>query len=206
MEKAYPKTIFMSKKPEDNIDLSPEALSAMQDAQKDMNFEEELNIAQDAEPANDTASINQAYQDEVTNLKDQLLRALAEQENTRKRAEKNMADARNYAVAGFAKDLLEVADNLRRALDAVPEDQRAGNVLMEGVQATERAMLSVFDRHGLKQIAPEKNVEKFDANMHEVMFEAPMEGMETRTIIEVLEVGYTLNGRLIRPARVGVVK
>ncbi len=195
----------MNKKTEDNIDISPEAMAAMEDAQADMNLEEELNLEQ-PEPANDAASVNQAYQDEVTCLKDQLLRSLAEQENTRKRAEKNMSDARNYAVAGFAKDLLEVADNLRRALDAVPEADRIDNPLMEGVTATERAMLAVFDRHGLKQIAPEKTVEKFDANSHEVMFEAPMEGLEAGTIIEVLEVGYTLNGRLIRPARVGVVK
>lgn len=181
-------------KPEDNIDLSPEAVAAMQGGE-----------APEAAPANDEQQ--PSLEEEVGILKDQLLRALAEQENTRKRAEKSVSDARQYAVTGFAKDLLEVADNLKRALDAVPEEEREGNLLLEGVEATQRAMLAVFDRHGLKQVTPEKGKDMFDAHLHEAMFEAPAgEGQQAGLIIEVLEVGYTLNGRLIRPARVGVVK
>lgn len=139
--------------------------------------------------------------EEIAALKDQYLRALAEMDNTRKRAEKSVSDARSFAISGFARDLLEVADNLRRAHDAIPEGDKDG-ALAQGVLATERALLATFERNGLKQIDPMG--EKFDANMHEVMFEGP--GEEPGTIIAVLEVGYTLNDRLLRPARVGVAK
>ncbi len=167
---------------EDNIDLSPEA-QAMR--------------AEPAAPAPD------ARDDEIAALKDQLLRALAEMDNTRKRAEKTAADARSYAIAGFARDLLDVADNLRRAIDAVPETER-DNALMQGIMATERALLSTFERNGLKRIAPTDG--KFDAHLHEVMFEQPSGSIEPGSIVALLEPGYTLNDRLLRPARVGVAK
>lgn len=172
----------MSDPIQDNVDLSPEA-QAMKDA-----------------PKNDNASRDE----EIALLKDQYLRALAEMENTRKRAEKSVSDARSYSIAGFAKDLLDVADNLRRAHDAIPEDQKDG-ALAQGVLATERALLATFERNGLKQIDPMG--ETFDPNLHEVMFEGPgEEGQPAGTVIAVLEVGYTLNDRLLRPARVGVAK
>ncbi len=170
----------MTQEPEDNIELSAEA-TARQEAEAQTDPREE----------------------EIAGLRDQLLRALAEMDNTRKRAEKSVADARSYAISGFARDLLEVADNLRRAHDAIPDDQKE-SALAQGILATERALLSVFERNGLKQIAPEN--EKFDAHLHEAMFEQPMEGVEAGTIIALLEPGYTLNDRLIRPARVGVSK
>ena len=175
----------MTQDPQDNIELSAEA-QARQEA--------------DTHTATET---HDPRDEELANIKDQLLRALAEMDNTRKRAEKSVSDARSYAISGFARDLLDVADNLRRAHDAIPETDKDG-ALAQGVLATERALLSVFERNGLKQVNPEGA--KFDANVHEAMFEQPVEGTEPGTIIAVLEVGYTLNDRLIRPARVGVSK
>lgn len=171
----------MSDPIQDNVDLSAEAQ------------------AMKPEPAQ-----GKPESEEVAVLKDQLLRALAEADNTRKRAEKSVQEARAYGIAGFARDLLEVADNLRRAHDAIPEDQKDG-ALAQGVLATERALLSIFERNGLKKTDPLG--EKFDAHLHEVMFEGEGgEGQEKGTVIAVLEPGYLLNDRLLRPARVGVAK
>jgi molecular chaperone GrpE len=169
---------------EDSVELSEAALAA-QAADKDT-------------PEKDTRD------EEIAALKDQLLRALAEMDNTRKRADKTAADARAYAIAGFARDLLDVADNLRRAIEAVPEAERAGNVVIEGVEATERALLAAFERNGLTKIAPTDG--KFDAHLHEVMFEGEANGAEAGSIIALLEPGYMLGDRLLRPARVGVAK
>ena len=112
-----------------------------------------------------------------------------------------------YAVAGFAKELLSVADNLRRALDSLPEaearDERTRS-LLAGVEATERELLWVFERHGIRRIDP--NGERFDHNFHEAIFEAERPGKPGGTIIEVLQPGYVLHDRLLRPAMVGVAK
>lgn len=144
---------------------------------------------------------------ERDDIRDKMMRALAEAENTRKRAEKMQSDTQKYAVAGFAKDMLDIADNLRRALDAISEEQLADDtvkLLHEGVAATERVMLSNFEKHGIEKIEPTSG--KFDPNFHEVMFEAPTPGKQTGEIIQLLEPGYVLHGRLLRPARVGVAK
>lgn len=142
---------------------------------------------------------------ERDDMRDKMMRALAEAENTRKRAEKMQADTSKYAVAGFAKDMLDIADNLRRALDAIPEDQReATKTFLEGVEATERVMLSAFEKHGIKKIEPTEG--KFDPNFHEVMFEAEVPGKQSGEIIQLLEAGYVIHDRLLRPARVGVAK
>lgn len=147
-------------------------------------------------------------EDELAKTKEQLLRALADAENTRKRAQKEREDASRYAIAGFSKDMLDIADNLRRALDAVPEDlldtePRIKN-LVDGIQATERAMLNTFEKNGIQKLEPLGDV--FDPNFHEVMFETPGTGKPAGEIIQVIEVGYTLKDRLLRPARVGVAK
>src|SRR5437667_7764640 len=138
---------------------------------------------------------------------DQLLRALAETENVRRRAQREREDASRYAVAGFVKDLLSVADNLRRALESVPaseiRDERTRS-LLEGVAATERDLLGVFERHGIKRVDP--NGEAFDHNFHQAIFEAERPGTPGGTIIEVLQPGYVLHDRLLRPAMVGVAK
>ncbi len=141
-------------------------------------------------------------------LRDQLLRALADAENTRRRAQRDKEDTARFAVAGFARDLLTTADNLRRALDAVPQDARQQDsalaALMDGVEVTERELLTVFERHGLTRIDPVG--EKFDPNYHQAMYEVPDSGHVPGTVAHVMQPGYVLNGRLLRPAMVGVAK
>ena len=139
--------------------------------------------------------------------RDQQLRALAELENVRRRAQRERADAEKYAVTGFARELLSVADNLRRALDSLPEaeakDDRTKS-LLAGVAATERELLAAFERHGLKRIDPIG--ERFDHNFHQAVFEAENTGRPAGTVVEVLQPGYVLSDRLVRPAMVGVAK
>ena len=147
-----------------------------------------------------------ALQAELDKTKDQMLRALAEAENSRKRAIKERDDASKYAVAGFAKDMLTVADNLRRALEAVPPDARAADPriknLIEGIEATQREMLKALEQNGIRKIDPLD--ELFNPNFHEVLFESPGTGKPPGTVTQVIETGYLLHDRLLRPARVGV--
>lgn len=149
-----------------------------------------------------------ALEAEVASLKDQLLRAMAETENVRRRAQRDREDALKYAVTGFAKDLLAVADNLRRALEATPpevqETSEAIKSLAVGVEATERQLLAAFDRHGVKRL--EVVGQPFDPNFHQVMFEIENTGKPAGAIVQELQAGYVLNGRLLREAMVGVAK
>jgi molecular chaperone GrpE len=163
-----------------------------------------------ADPAAEDASPEAriaALEAEIAEQKDRLLRALAETENVRRRAQRDLEDASKYAVAGFARDLLSVADNLRRALESLPEsevkDERTRS-LLEGVAATERELLGVFERHGVKRLDPEG--ERFDHNFHQAIFEAERLGKPGGTVIEVLQPGYVLHDRLLRPAMVGIAK
>ena len=148
-----------------------------------------------------------ALEAELAEQKDRLLRALAETENVRRRAQREREDSARYAVTGFAKDLLSAADNLRRALESLPEadvkDERTRS-LLAGVAATERELLSVFERHGIRRIDPKG--EPFDHNFHQAIFEAKREDQPTGTVVEVLQPGYALHDRLLRPAMVGVAK
>jgi molecular chaperone GrpE len=148
-----------------------------------------------------------ALEAELAEHKDRLLRALAETENTRRRAQREREDAAKYAISGFAKDLLSAADNLRRALDSLPEatagDERTRN-LLAGVAATERELLAAFERHGIRRIDPVG--EPFDHNFHQAIYEADRADRPVGTIIEVLQPGYLLHDRLLRPAMVGVAK
>ncbi|TIV71501.1 MAG: nucleotide exchange factor GrpE [Mesorhizobium sp.] len=135
-------------------------------------------------------------------LKDRALRVAAEMENLRRRTARDVHDARTYAVANFARDMLSVSDNLRRALDAIPAEAKASGdagftALIDGVDLTERAMLSALERHGVKKLAPEG--EKFDPNFHQAMFEAG-------TVVQVVQPGYSIGERVLRPAMVGVSK
>ncbi len=145
---------------------------------------------------------------EVASLKDQLLRAMAETENTRRRAQRDREDASKYAVSGFAKDLVGVADNLRRALEAVPPEGREKDEMLKslavGVEATERQLLGSFERAGIKKVDP--TGELFDPNFHQVMFEIENTGKPAGTVVQVLQPGYTIHGRLLREAMVGVAK
>ena len=144
---------------------------------------------------------------ELADTKDRMLRALAETENVRRRLQRERDDARRYAVADFAKDLLSPVDNLRRALDAMPEsevtDPRTKS-LRDGVAAIERELLAALERHGLQRIDPKG--ERFDHNFHQAIFEAERPDLPAGTVVEVLQPGYVLHDRLLRPAMVGVAK
>lgn len=144
----------------------------------------------------------------VAEFRDQALRALAEAENTRRRAQREREDTAKYAVVGFARDLVTVADNLRRALDAVPEDQREANELVKtlvvGVEATERQLLSAFDRVGIVKMEPLG--EPFDPNLHQVMFEVEDPVKAPGTVVQIMQAGYKIHDRLLREALVGVAK
>jgi len=149
----------------------------------------------------------EAVESELTATKDRLLRALAETENVRRRFQREREDAQKYAISGFAKDLLTVVDNLRRALDAMPEaevTEPRTRSLLDGVAATERELLAAFERSGLTRIDPKG--ERFDHNFHQAIFEAERPGAPAGTVIEVLQPGYLLHDRLLRPAMVGVAK
>jgi molecular chaperone GrpE len=144
---------------------------------------------------------------ELAEQNDRLLRSLAETENVRRRGQREREDAAKYAVAVFAKDLLSAADNLRRALESLPEaevrDERIRS-LLTGVAATERDLLSIFERHGIRRIDPKG--EPFDHNFHQAIYEVERPDKPGGTIIEVLQPGYVLVDRLLRPAMVGVAK
>lgn len=149
-----------------------------------------------------------ALRAEVSDLKDQLLRSIADLENARKRHAKEREDAVKYAASKFARDMLEVADNLRRALESVPEGAGRDDLpepvrnLVEGVEATERTLLQAFERNGIQRI--EALGRKFDPNLHEAMFELEDSSQPTGTVVQVLAPGFTIADRLLRPAQVGV--
>ncbi len=147
-------------------------------------------------------------QTEVETLRDHLLRAKAEVQNILKRSEREKSEIAQYAIAGFARDLLSVADNLRRALEAVPPDAAdnpALKALVEGVEMTERELLSVFERHGVRRIAP-KPGERFDHTHQQAVAEVESEDHAPGAVAEVYQVGYALGERLLRPAMVAVAK
>jgi molecular chaperone GrpE len=137
-------------------------------------------------------------------LRDRMLRALADAENSRKRAERDRREAEQYGGSKLARDLLPVYDNLRRALDAAGEEQRAAaSGVIEGVELTLRELLSVFAKHGVTPVAPEVG-DTFDPQLHQAMFEAPVPGTKAGDIIQVMAEGFMLHDRLLRPAQVGV--
>jgi molecular chaperone GrpE len=186
----------------------PEATPTQEEAAANNNVED-VSTASDAPAAEELSAEARiaALEAELAERKDHLLRALAETENVRRRAQREREDAAKYAVAGFAKELLSVADNLRRALDSLPEaeagDERTRS-LLAGVEATERELMSVFERHGIRRIDPAG--ERFDHNLHQAIFEAERPGKRGGMVIEVLQPGYVLHDRLLRPAMVGVAK
>jgi molecular chaperone GrpE len=159
-----------------------------------------------AEPAVADAG---ALAQDVAELKDRLLRALAEMENLRRRTEREVADARAYGISAFARDLLAVADNMRRALDAFGAEPHeapdAGTkALLEGVDLTERELLKTLEKHGVRKLDPEGA--KFDPHFHQAMYEVPDESVPAGTIVQVVQPGYTIGERVLRPALVAVAK
>ncbi|MGO9005182.1 MAG: nucleotide exchange factor GrpE [Beijerinckiaceae bacterium] len=151
----------------------------------------------------------QSLQRENADLKDRLLRSLADIENMRRRTDREVADAKIYGVTAFARDMLTFADNLRRAVENVPSDLRAQaeapiKALIEGIELTERDFLSRLTCHGVKKLDPLGA--KFDPNMHDALYEVADETKPSGTVIQVVEEGYTIGDRVLRPAKVGVAK
>ncbi|WP_272010149.1 nucleotide exchange factor GrpE [Roseovarius sp. ZX-A-9] len=141
---------------------------------------------------------------ERDSLQDKFMRALADAENVRKRAERDRREAENYGGSKLARDLLPVYDNMKRALDTVNEDQKAAAPgLIEGIELTMRELLNVFGRHGIQIVSPEIG-DRFDPQQHEAMFEAPLPGTNAGDIIQVSTEGFMLHDRILRPAQVGV--
>ncbi|KQO59356.1 molecular chaperone GrpE [Methylobacterium sp. Leaf469] len=142
-------------------------------------------------------------------FKDRVLRTLAEMENLRRRTEREVADARTYAVTNFARDMLNAADNIRRALESVPEAERTGatgafKALLDGIELTERDLGKTLERHGVKSIDPKG--QRFDPNRHQAMFEVPDAEVPSGTVVQVMQSGYVIGDRTLRPALVGVAK
>jgi molecular chaperone GrpE len=150
-----------------------------------------------------------ALEREHAETKDRLLRALAEMENLRKRTDREIAESRLYSLTSFARDLLVVADNMRRALDAVAPELRSSaeggvKALIEGVELTERELLKALEKNGVRQFTPQG--EKFDPNVHQAMFEIPDATVPAGSVVQVVQPGYMLGDRVLRPALVGVSK
>lgn len=173
----------------------------------DMNQQEHVEELTE-ELAEEGLSREEELEAEVEKLKEQLLRTLAELENYRKRAEREREDMAKYAVTNFARELLTVSDNLRRALESVPGDHKESENLLDGllkgVEITEKELLSIFSKHSIEKIDPMG--EPFNHEVHQAMFEAEDENHKPGTVVQVLQPGYILHGRLLRPALVGVAK
>ncbi len=163
----------------------------------------EMEAETEAEADSDTETLAA----EIADLKDQLLRALAEGENLRKRAAREREDSARYGISNFARDVVAVADNLRRAIDSLPTENAGEEVvktLTEGVSATLRQLDAAFENHGIERIDPAG--EPFDHNLHQAMFEDPNSDQPPGTVIQVIQHGYKIHDRLLRPAMVGVAK
>ncbi len=165
--------------------------------------------ANDSGPAKPPADDPAALKAEVADMKDKLLRTLAEMENLRRRTEREVADQRQYAVASFARDMLTVGDNLRRAIEAVPKDQRgSGDMaldgLIDGVEMTERGLEQSLAKHGVRRV--EAKGLKFDPSFHQAMFEVAMPDALPGTVAEEIQAGYAIGDRVLRPVLVSVVK
>lgn len=178
------------------------------EARRDGAAETQPGEAQKGAPGADAEAFAAALA-ERDEMKDRLLRTLAEMENLRRRTEREVADARAYAVTSFARDILGSADNLQRALDSVPADARASaegalKGLIEGIELTERELAKTLERHGVKLIDPKG--QRFDPNRHQAMFEVPDSSVPNGTVVQVMQTGYSIGDRVLRPAMVGVSK
>lgn len=181
-----------TEKPENAKDETHEHVSALADAAAQ---------ASTGEPEPFT-ELENLYAENAA-LKDRVLRAMAEVENVRRRAEKEVSDARAYGAANFARDMLTFADNLGRALENAPKDaDGALKTMIEGVGVIAADFQSRLARHGVKKMEPQG--QKFDPNQHEALFEIPDESVPTGAVLQVVEPGYTIGDRVLRPAKVGV--
>jgi molecular chaperone GrpE len=156
----------------------------------------------------ETGSV-EALTKEASEARDKMLRTLAEMENLRKRTAREVADARTYGITGFARDVLDIADNLQRALDALPAEARDNadpglKALIEGVELTERSLLNTLEKNGVKKFDPAG--QKFDPNFQQAMYEVPDASVPSGTVVQVVQTGYMIGERVLRPALVGVSK
>ncbi|MEO3997737.1 nucleotide exchange factor GrpE [Mesorhizobium sp. CAU 1732] len=195
----------MSEQPKD--ERAPEQTTAKSEYAEMAATGEDFQAETEAQDADYEAVVRLVKENEE--LKDRALRAAAEMENLRRRTQRDVQDAKAYAIANFARDMLQVSDNLRRALDAIPAEAKdsgdAGfKALIEGVDITERAMLSALERHGVKKLDPQG--EKFDPHFHQAMFEVPNPDVPNNSVIQVVQTGYVIGERVLRPAMVGVAK
>jgi molecular chaperone GrpE len=162
----------------------------------------------EAKPQDAGAEDDSASEERITELEERLKRAIAEQENLRKRMEREKADTARYAIANFAREVLGIADNIQRAIDAVPKDAASHDPalksFLEGIEVTERELHKSMERHGIAKLNPEG--EKFDPNYHQAMFEIPTSDMPSGMVMQVVQPGYVLEDRVLRPALVGVSK
>ena len=167
-------------------------------------FSADTAAAETSTPANE----NEQLQKEAADLKDRLLRSLAETENVRRRAEREREDTAKYAMTGFARDILGVADNLSRALASLGPDARGKDpsldALISGIELTDRELNSVFERNGIRRVDP--SGERFDPNLHQAMMEVDDPSKPSGTVVQVLQTGYVIRDRLLRPAMVAVSK
>lgn len=161
----------------------------------------------EAEDEDNSAEELAALREDLEKARQDVLYAKADTQNVRRRMEKDITDARSYAATGFARDILSVADNLTRAIDAIPEDLREDSKfkgLVAGIQATQREMEKAFEQHGISRIAAMGMA--LDPNQHQAMMEIPTDDAEPGTIVQEMQAGYMIKGRLLRPAMVGVAK
>ncbi len=154
------------------------------------------------------APVEPTPEKQITDLKDQLLRAMAETENIRKRSRRDVEETSKYGISSFARDVLTIGDNLARALESVPVEARENNTelgtLLEGVELTQREFLTLIERHGIKRIDPIG--ERFDHNFHQAVFEIEDPDNDPGTVVQVIQSGYVISGRLLRAAMVGLAK
>lgn len=184
----------------DSVEVSEEALAAASEKPAEDAAQETAAETEEESPP--------SPEKELSETKDKLLRTLAEMENLRRRTQKEREDTAKYAVSAFARDVLTVADNLRRAIDSIPEESAQSDDtvkgIVDGLQMVERELAAAFERAGIKSVDPLG--EKFTHEYHEAMFEVPTNDSPPGTVVQVMEIGYTLHDRLLRPARVGVAK
>ncbi|MCI2394680.1 nucleotide exchange factor GrpE [Aliiroseovarius sediminis] len=164
-----------------------------------MTEEVDVDLTDEQPPVDELAALR-AERDE---FKDRFMRALADAENTRKRGERDRREAEQYGGSKLARDMLPVYDNMKRALEAAGDAGDGAKALVEGVELTMRSLLNIFEKHGIRLLSPELG-EKFDPEVHEAMFEAPLPGTKAGDIIQVMNEGFMLHDRLLRPAQVGV--
>lgn len=201
---SFQQSVSFSDKTEDSKPTEDDATTATPPSEEETKSES----GPESEP---TLSKEEELETQVKELKDQLLRSLAEQENIRRIAQRDVENSRSYAISSFAKSLLETSDNLSRAMDAVPEEYRNDNenhavlaTLYQGISMTDNGLTKAFEKNGLKKYGDVGDV--FDPNLHEALYEYVDESKEVGTVGQVMKKGFMLKDRVIRPADVGVIK